>query len=762
MIHLNLLSAGQRMRQMLAHSIVAAALLGSASAHAEVGGSCARERVIGVASVWSAVRWHQVHLAEHAVDWDRALAEALPALCAAANDQALAEAVGVLMQPLRDPFFRTVRPENAPRIQLKPGAEWPVEWLPGNVALLHLHQGTAWSRQDGSVMPAMQRAIDAITARAQGVVIDLRPVNRHEFVDANALESAVAQFIGTDLQLPGARSLLRSDFQFDPVTHTGGRRSGFFTAESRLLRRSATARTLSLSLLVDGNTHLPAVALALDKRHMAHVLRVGSALPRAGVSKQVTVSKGLAVEFTVGEHVFEDGTTATGAAGDGLPDDSLSSAVSPAVMAAANRLNSEPAAALSYQRVAATLPAREADARRDMKPPDLPWRQVAAIRYWSTADAVVPAEQRISDVVAQDALIRMFDAMTDARTRGGYIDALSTFTVALADTHAELMGRMAWDHAGAATVPIRLKQVEGRYLVVEVQPGPVPRSGSLQPGDEVAQLDGVPIADAVKRAWPKAGGSTDAARERNVLRSLLRGAPGTVLQVGVVGAGGTHRTVDMARIEAPAAGPTAPPGPHFRRLTDDIGYVDLVNLLPEQVDALFELLGTSKGLIVDLRGYPKGAAWALAKRLNSREDAPGPLFSQPIVGTFGAAQGLANADRIGTSAPAFAPYTGKVVVLTSIEGQSQTEHAVLLLEAAAPITVVGEPTTGTNGHVAVDVLPGGVYAAVGTMDVRHADGRRLQRVGIQPHVVVHQTVEGVRSGRDEQLEAALRLLTQPR
>jgi len=40
-------------------------------------------------------------------------------------------------------------------------------------------------------------------------------------------------------------------------------------------------------------------------------------------------------------------------------------------------------------------------------------------------------------------------------------------------------------------------------------------------------------------------------------------------------------------------------------------------------------------------------------------------------------------------------------------------------------------------------------------DVRHADGRQLQRVGLQPHVRVAPTIAGIRAGRDEVLEKAI-------
>jgi hypothetical protein len=58
-------------------------------------------------------------------------------------------------------------------------------------------------------------------------------------------------------------------------------------------------------------------------------------------------------------------------------------------------------------------------------------------------------------------------------------------------------------------------------------------------------------------------------------------------------------------------------------------------------------------------------------------------------------------------------------------------------------------------HVA---LPGGINVLFTGHDVRHADGRQLQRVGLQPDIPVEPTIAGIRSGRDEVLERAQRYL----
>jgi hypothetical protein len=52
------------------------------------------------------------------------------------------------------------------------------------------------------------------------------------------------------------------------------------------------------------------------------------------------------------------------------------------------------------------------------------------------------------------------------------------------------------------------------------------------------------------------------------------------------------------------------------------------------------------------------------------------------------------------------------------------------------------------------VLPGGIAVSFSGHDVRHGDGRQLQRLGLQPHVRVAPTIAGVARGEDEVLAAA--------
>ena len=74
---------------------------------------------------------------------------------------------------------------------------------------------------------------------------------------------------------------------------------------------------------------------------------------------------------------------------------------------------------------------------------------------------------------------------------------------------------------------------------------------------------------------------------------------------------------------------------------------------------------------------------------------------------------------------------------------SQSEHTGLFFEAANGTTFIGSPTMGANGDVTVLTLPGGHAISFGGHDVRHADGRQLQRVGLVPHIEGRPTIKGI-------------------
>jgi C-terminal processing protease CtpA/Prc len=186
-----------------------------------------------------------------------------------------------------------------------------------------------------------------------------------------------------------------------------------------------------------------------------------------------------------------------------------------------------------------------------------------------------------------------------------------------------------------------------------------------------------------------------------------------------------------------------------------VGYADLRLLRAEGVDAMLDALKDTRGLVLDLRGYPRGSAWALAPRLNTRGATTSALISRPLL-SAGEVREVRHPEALPTTDKPL--YRGRVVVLVDARTLSQGEYTAMMLQAASGAKLVGSPSAGAVGDTTNVCLPGAVCVLFTGQRFETPDGRAVQGVGLRPDVEVQPTVRGLRSGRDEVLERALTLL----
>jgi len=88
--------------------------------------------------------------------------------------------------------------------------------------------------------------------------------------------------------------------------------------------------------------------------------------------------------------------------------------------------------------------------------------------------------------------------------------------------------------------------------------------------------------------------------------------------------------------------------------------------------------------------------------------------------------------------------------------QSQAEYTAMAFRSSPRARVIGSMTAGADGNVSAIPLPGGFRSMISGISVFYPDKKPTQRVGIVPDRVVKPTIAGIRAGRDEVLEAAIR------
>gem|GEM_PF-2844839 len=95
------------------------------------------------------------------------------------------------------------------------------------------------------------------------------------------------------------------------------------------------------------------------------------------------------------------------------------------------------------------------------------------------------------------------------------------------------------------------------------------------------------------------------------------------------------------------------------------------------------------------------------------------------------------------------------MVLKDARTQDANASVSALRKAARRATCAGSPSAGTNGGVPEVSLPGGGNAVFTQKRVVNPAGSCLHGIGIAPLRFAVPTVQGMRAGRDDALEAGL-------
>jgi hypothetical protein len=372
-----------------------------------------------------------------------------------------------------------------------------------------------------------------------------------------------------------------------------------------------------------------------------------------------------------------------------------------------------------------------------------------AIEYWYPYRTQLPKDQltRIREYLPQ-----VWSASDDE----DYAKVLVRLAASLEDGHANLVGAFHFQPpGGSARLPLVLRWVDSQLVVSRVLTDTDTGNAYFRPGDVVVQLDG--RAPAITRGlWePFFGASNDAALSRDIALALASGQPGVTSVV--INRKGRIDTVSALRSMPKRAWGDALHerelmGPTFRMLTPEVAYLRGSRARAEHVGRYLREAKDSEVFVVDMRGYPSDtAAWLLARHFVDDTTAAA-LLSGPDIANPGTFTWMLRRMIL----PLQPTYTGRVLVLVDEQSQSAAEYSTMLMQASSRVTVVGGQTAGADGNVVHLSLPGGLAVTFSGLGVYYPDRRVTQGVGVRRDLTVHPTIQGLRDGVDEVLEAGVR------
>lgn len=384
----------------------------------------------------------------------------------------------------------------------------------------------------------------------------------------------------------------------------------------------------------------------------------------------------------------------------------------------------------------------------DMDYSDQSYRLLGLFRFWNAMEYYCPYLDILDESWGnqiQPFIIRMMEG-NDQHSYEMTISALST---KLQDAHVrlvtkDLVKRPLLDEWGVYTVPTEMIYAENKIVVCN------PYTEKLKAGDVILALDGATIEELIVdrlkyisvpeedklmfAVYPLLLRSHQLEMELKILRD---GEEQTILIEG-------KKDVDQLYMWH------VPTEVSHKLLENNIGLINPQKLEEGEIPQIMEEFKNTDGLIIDMRQYP---AYSFYSQISSYLGKAGESFVQGAFPTQ-SVPGVFFTDEMKRNKGPW-EYQGEVVVLTNEMSLSNAEYTVMSLSNAKNVTVMGEETLGANGNVARLPLPGNIEILYSSLGIYTPNGDQTQRIGIRPDIEIHPTIEGIKEGRDELMEAAV-------
>lgn len=277
-------------------------------------------------------------------------------------------------------------------------------------------------------------------------------------------------------------------------------------------------------------------------------------------------------------------------------------------------------------------------------------------------------------------------------------------------------------------------------------------------GSRILSVDGEPSGKVLARMKAEISAASQGWMKSRLESEFLAGKTGTKVKLTYLTAAGLPGQATVLR---DAKYWVLENGQHASKLGElkpGIWYLDLNRISNQDFAEALPKLAQAKGVVFDLRGYPKmGTAF-----LQHLTDKPieSARWNKPQITKPDGKDWTWDTSGRWNLEPLAPRIRGRVAFLTGGGAISYAESCLGIVEAYKLAEIVGEPTAGTNGNVNPFRLPGGYTITWTGMKVLKHDGSTHHGIGIQPTKHVHPTVQGLAQGRDEVLEKGIEVVSE--
>lgn len=374
--------------------------------------------------------------------------------------------------------------------------------------------------------------------------------------------------------------------------------------------------------------------------------------------------------------------------------------------------------------------------------------QFADIIYaWNIFQHFYPYFEEV-DVDWEQALSKYLKLAYNASDKNQFIEIIDRFLVELEDGHASNISKLS----NKPFLPFRIDLVEHKVVATSIKNG----VSGLSEGDEIVSINGIDIMDFLEDEKQRVSGSAHY-KEYAALGISLLGRAFQTAQL-IIERDGEQITLDIEYSEWALINDFYFPTSAIYELEPGIFYVNMERATAQQYLEKLDLLQGAKGIIYDFRVYPD---WELSQLIIQHliEDTVyTPIFEVPLA-VYPDQELLQWRNESWQLESLNTTFGGEAVFLSYAGSHSRPEVFLGIVQHYGLGEIVGQPSAGANGQVNPFTLPFSNYIINWTgTKVRNHDGSQSHNIGILPTIPIERTLEAVKEGRDEYIEAAIRVI----
>jgi C-terminal processing protease CtpA/Prc len=729
---------------LLSISLVTAQSMDNASVH----------RIADYGKLWSVLNLFHPEMAYHKINADSLFTENITTLINNPSSANFKDAVQKMLKNLNDPYTTILDTAAVVDTIARLPERTLLQWLRDSIACVYF----SLDFMKGNYSDFSATDLNDLTGKlknANGVIIDLRETH-HDWTNyyyvSEFIKKLISRMSDHDINYPGFRSRIHYGHESQTSDLSAFYYQGWTFTNTTAVHANKQAIHAPICMIMNRfNDNISDGIAAMQQSGITRVISCGS-LPNFESYSTYTMelADGIKVNVRTTEELYPNGCKTFS------PDIMLAQNVSEdsLIHIALNTIkktgSTEPPCSAPLQKIFNTAKTEGYDS---LSFPSAALRLLGLIRYWSEINYFCPNKDRIIknwDSVLYEYVPKILQTKNELE----YNLAVASLITEIHDGHGFFSSPL-WRKKYAKIPALQLKYVQGRTIVYRIFNDSL--KDQFSPGDEIITVNDEQVSATRNRLAKYIGASNDAALQREINEYLLSGPDSSSVKISYHH-DGLVKKMELKRessIYKYLFSGNAAKTPIWKKINDNIGYVDFGRLQVSQIDSMFQDFKGTASLIIDDRSYPKGTVWTLINYLTDKTvtaakgttmiaDNPNPAIETMQTSLW---QLTVNVKSV---------YKGKIIILVNEITQSQAEYSCMVMQAAFKnTTIIGSQTAGADGDVTGIKIPGGIRTAFSGHGVHYPDGRLTQGIGIEPDIKISPTIKGIKDNRDEVLERAI-------